>query len=53
MNHWYTFEHRGKTADSWLAFLEAHPEVQKESQALASCERNRRFAARTIFNNFD
>ena len=27
MNHWYTFEHRGKTADSWGAFLEAHPQV--------------------------
>lgn len=53
MNHWYTFEHRGKTADSWLAFLDEHPEVQTESEALASCEGNRSFAGRMIFNNAD
>ena len=53
MNHWYTFEHRGRTADTWLALLEEHPEVQEESQALSSCERNRSFAGRLIFNNAD
>ena len=53
MNHWYTFEQRGKTADSWLAFLEEHPEVQTESEALASCESNRSYAGRMIFNNVD
>jgi len=53
MNHWYTFEHRGKTADSWGAFLEAHPQVAEESRALASCERNRSFAGRMMFNNVD
>ena len=53
MNHWYTFEHRGKTADSWLAFLDEHPEVQIESEALASCEGSRSFAGRMIFNNAD
>jgi len=53
MNHWYTFEHRGKTADSWGAFLEAHPQVVEESRALASCERNRSFAGRMVFNNVD
>ena len=47
------FELRGKTADTWLAFLEEHPEVQEESQALSSCERNRSFAGRMIFNNAD
>ncbi len=31
MNHWYTFEHRGKTAYSWSAFLEAQPQVMEES----------------------
>ncbi|MDG2459798.1 MAG: hypothetical protein P8M73_02855 [Luminiphilus sp.] len=53
MNHWYTFEHRGKTADTWLAFLESHPEVQEESEALASCERDRSYAGRLIFDNTD
>ena len=53
MNHWYTFEHRGKTADSWGAFLEAHPQVAEESRALATCERNRSFAGRMMFNNVD
>ena len=53
MNHWYTFEHRGKTADTWLAFLEEHPEVQAETEALTSCERHRSFAGRMIFNNAD
>ena len=53
MNHWYTFEHRGKTADSWLAFLEEHPEVLEESEALSSCERHRSFAGQMIFNNAD
>ena len=53
MNHWYTFEHRGKTADNWMAFLEEHPEVQAETEALTSCERHRSFAGRMIFNNVD
>ena len=53
MNHWYTFEHRGKTADSWLAFLEAHPQVREDNQALSSCERNRSYAGRLIFDNVD
>ena len=53
INHWYKFEHRGKTADSWGAFLEAHPQVAEESRALASCERNRSFAGRMMFNNVD
>ena len=34
-------------------FLEEHPEVQEESQALSSRERNRSFAGRMIFNNAD
>ena len=53
MNHWYTFEHRGKTADAWQAFLDAHPEVQTESAALSSCERDRSYAGRMVFNNGD
>jgi hypothetical protein len=53
MNHWYTFELRGQTADSWMAFLEKHPEVEAESEALASCESNRSYAGRMIFNNAD
>jgi len=51
MNHWYTFEHRGKTADAWGEFLNAHPEVREENNALASCERNRSYAGRLVFNN--
>ena len=35
------------------AFLEEHPEVQTESEALASCESNRSYAGRMIFNNVD
>ena len=34
MNHWYTLEHRGVTADAWQAFLDAHREVQEENRAL-------------------
>jgi len=36
-----------------MAFLEEHPEVQAESEALASCESNRSYAGRMIFNNAD
>jgi hypothetical protein len=53
MNHWYTFEHRGMMADAWAAFLDAHPQVREENNALASCERNRSFAGRMSFNNAD
>lgn len=51
MNHWYNFAHRGQMADNWLAFLEKHPEVQSETDALVSCERDRSFAVQLIFNN--
>ncbi|MDG1215384.1 MAG: hypothetical protein P8N17_05195 [Luminiphilus sp.] len=53
MNHWYTFEHRGVTADAWQSFLDAHPEVQEENRALSSCQRDRSYAGRLVFNNGD
>ena len=34
-----------------MAFLEEHPEVQAETEALTSYERHRSFAGRMIFNN--
>ena len=53
MNHWYTFEHRGVTANAWQAFLDAHREVQEENRALGSCQRDRSYAGRLVFSNGD
>jgi hypothetical protein len=43
----------GNPAGSWRALQERHPEVQAESEALATCWGDRSFAGRMSFNNTD